>query len=101
MSAYTVGSTMRATFTFRTYVGTEADPTTVRLRYRPPEGAMQEFLYAADDEVVKSATGVYYLDIPLTAPGTWLVGAKGTGEVAINSPDFTFNVDSAPAPAPA
>lgn len=97
MSSYTVGSTLRATFTFRTADGTAGDPSTVRLRYRQPEGGVREFLYAADAEVVKSATGVYYLDIPLTAPGTWRVGAKGTGPVETNSPDFTFNVDSAPA----
>jgi hypothetical protein len=53
------------------------DPHTVRFIVRPPTGPRVTFVYGTDPDVIHDASGNFYIDIPLTLPGTWRVRAEG------------------------
>lgn len=86
-----VGTQVEATGTF-TLVdgGTAVDPTTVTAALRSPIGAVTQYVYNTDPEVVKDSTGVYTLSATPTAEGVWKVAFKGTGTaVVVNEETFT------------
>jgi hypothetical protein len=78
-NTYDIGDLVRVTGTF-TVSGTATDPTTITLKVLPPGSAVLTYTYALS-EVTKSATGVYYKDIPITSSGTWYYRWISTGTV--------------------
>ena len=84
MTTYYVGSKVRLTGTF-TVSSTNTDPTTVKVRVKKPDGTITAYTYVTDAEVVKSATGIYYIDVTLTLGGTWTYRWEGTGTVVAAS----------------
>lgn len=50
-------------------------------------GAVSTYTHGVDSEVVKSSTGVYYIDIDLDRGGTWYVRwfSTGTGQASEES----------------
>jgi hypothetical protein len=65
--------------------GVNTDPTTVSVTIRDPNGTSTTYTYA-DDEVQKSATGVYYYDYTPTVGGTYTYEWVGTGTAAGREP---------------
>ena len=51
--------------------GVAADPGALRLKVKPPTGAVTTYIYGTDVIVVKDSTGCYHADILLTAAGQW------------------------------
>lgn len=86
-SMYDLHDTVRLSATF-TVAGTATDPTTVTFSYRAPGEAAVTLTYGTDAEVVKSAAGVYYVDLTLDEPGAWYYRWLGTGAVATATPDL-------------
>ena len=80
MAEITVGDVVRVDATF-TADGADPDPTTVVVKYEPPNGSRLRLLYGTDAEVVKSATGKYYVDLTTDRPGEWRVEYEGRGTV--------------------
>ncbi len=81
-NSYLEGNVVRVTGTFTDATGAAADPTTVTVRYFiDPSGAVTTLVYVTDPEVVKDSTGVYHVDIAVSAPGKYRYGFAGTGAV--------------------
>lgn len=75
------GNVRRVSVVFTTTSGLAADPTTVTCKYEDPSGNTTTKVYISDAEVVKTATGAYYLDIDCDEAGTWYYRWIGTGAV--------------------
>ena len=78
------GDNPRVTATFETASGTDTDPTAVYFKFTNPAGTTTTYEYGTDAEVVKSATGVYYVDIDCSAAGVylWRFYSTGTGQAS-------------------
>lgn len=74
--AYNVGDGVRITATFTDLSGTVNDPTSVTFQAKDPHNTI------TTQAVTKQATGIYYTDLLLTAPGIWHYRFVGTGAVA-------------------
>lgn len=79
--AYDRGDSVRATATF-TVASVNTDPTTIKLKIRNPAGLVTTYTYLVDVALVRSATGIYYLDFTLDSAGTWYTRWEGTGTCA-------------------
>lgn len=90
-NTYDVGDEIRVTGTFTNSAGTATDPTAVLFKVKNPAGTITTYTYGTDAELVKSATGVYYVDLDLATSGTWYTRfySTGTGQAAVES---TINV---------
>ena len=84
MNSYDKGDTVRCTGTFTDSDGNEQDPSAVFFEFNTPAGVNTEHQYGVDAELVKSATGVYYVDIDANAAGIWAYRfyATGSGKAA-------------------
>lgn len=86
------GNLRKLTATFRT-PGVDADlddvttwdltdPTTAtftRKRRRASSSTLETWVYATDMEVTRDSVGVYSIVLAFADPGSWVVGAEGTG----------------------
>lgn len=77
-----LGSEIRFTETFTDLIaGTVADPTTVTLKFRDPNGVETAFTYAGGD-IIKDSTGVYHYDFtPAVAGKPWRYRWVATGAI--------------------
>ena len=79
---FEIGDGVRLTCTFRNAAGTKADPTGVSFKKKVHKtGTPTTFVYGTDAEVVKSGTGVYYIDVAFAEAGTHFFKWYGTGAV--------------------
>lgn len=85
------GDTERLRGTFKDANGDNADPTTVKVIYQKPDGTEITKTSGTDAEVVKQATGDYYIDIILDKAGIWCYRWEGTGNVT-TAEEETFTV---------
>ena len=78
------GANRRFTYTVEDAAGTDMDPTTVAVTVQTPELVETTYTYGSDSYPVKSATGIYYIDVSLTSSGWWMLRwlATGTGQTA-------------------
>ena len=77
-----LGDKCRATVTFKNLSGVDTDPTAVTFNLLEPDGTVTNYVYGVDAELVKSATGIYYVDYTSDQPGRHLYRFVGTGTVA-------------------
>lgn len=86
---------VRVTGTFTDTASAAVDPDVVRVKYQTPAGVDTTDLYGTND-TVKSATGVYYLDIDITASGTWFYRFEGETAAGVGqgANETFFNVSS-------
>ena len=80
-TAYDVGDLRRLQTTFKDAAGTATDPTGVTFRMRAPDGVETAYVYLTDAQVVKSATGIYYVDWTFTKTGRHFLRWEATGGV--------------------
>lgn len=87
---YHRGQVVRVTGTF-TVGGTATDPTTITIKYRDPDELETSDTFGdPGSDVVKDATGVYYLDITASKTGSWWYRVEGTGNAAAGAEDTFF-----------
>jgi hypothetical protein len=79
IETYDKGDVLRVTGTWTNAAGAAVDPTVVKFSYTTPAGVTTTLTYGIDIAVVKSATGVYYVDLDLDTEGTWKYRAYSTG----------------------
>jgi len=79
------------TATFRNAAGSVADPTTIVFKIRTPDGVIASYTYGVGGTVVKSSTGVYYVDTTASQSGTTRYRFIGTGAV-ITAAESSFDV---------
>ncbi len=79
-AAYDVGDQRRLGVTFTDSAGTLADPTTVTLDMREPDGVVTAWTVTAG-QIVKDSTGKYRADWTIAKEGRHVFKWKGTGVV--------------------
>ena len=81
-SVYGKGDLVRVTGVFTDSDGVETDPTAVLFKYKTPAGSTTTLTYGVDGALVKSATGIYYVDVSVTESGRWWheFSSTGTGQ---------------------
>jgi hypothetical protein len=79
MAEYDLGDVVRVTGTWTNAAGTATDPAAVYFKYMDPSRNVTALVYDVDDEVVKSATGIYYVDVDGDEVGRWFVRLYSTG----------------------
>lgn len=84
---FQVGDLVRVTGTFTTLAGAATDPTNVYFSFKTPAGTTTTYTYGVDAALVKSSTGIYYVDVNVTAAGNWYYRfySTGTGQTADES----------------
>jgi hypothetical protein len=82
MTSYDLGDVVRITGTWTDSGGTATDPGTIAFNYTDPNGAATSLTYPTDAEIVKSSTGVYYVDVTASLEGTWFWRWVSTGSGA-------------------
>ena len=80
MTLFDIGDQVRCTTSFTNLAGVATDPTTVKFKVKSPS-AETEYVYGVDAEVVRTATGVFYVDVTFTASGSWSVRWVASGNL--------------------
>lgn len=75
---YTLGDGFRLQATF-TVNGVNTDPSTVVFSLKDPDDIITSYTFGVNAQVVKSAVGVYYMDVTVSKPLTWWYRIVGTG----------------------
>lgn len=91
---YNVGDQVRCTGTIEQTDGTHIDPTQVYAWFRDPNDTVTIYHYGANGQLVKSATGIYYMDIDTDTAGLYFYGFYSTGTGKAASEDGVLYVDS-------
>ena len=79
INSYDVGDLVRVTGTLTDSASDEVDPTAITITVKEPDGTETDYVYGVDVEVVKSATGIYYMDVSATDAGYWWYRVQSTG----------------------
>lgn len=79
--AHDIGDMRRLQVVFTDFAGAVADPTAVTFRIKKPDGTAVSYVYGTDAALVKSTTGVYYVDFAITLAGRHVYRFVGTGAV--------------------
>ena len=84
LGSFDYGDLVRCTGTYTDSAGTALDPTVVGMQYKNPSGTVTSLVYLTDAALVRSSTGIYYVDINANATGKWRVRwySTGTGQAA-------------------
>ena len=81
-TTYDIGDSVRETVTFKNASSAAADPTAVKCHVLKPSSTTASFIYAVSTgTIVRTGTGVYYLDITTTGHGEYGIRWDGTGAV--------------------
>jgi hypothetical protein len=90
---FDVGDTVRLrTAITDTETGSPAVPSQVTLQTRAPAGSLASYSTAGASPPTALASGVFRIDIPLTAPGVWRFRWVATGPNSVE--EFTLPVAS-------
>ena len=81
---YSKGDLVRIRGVFSDSDGVAQDPAAVFCKYTNPAGTTTTLEYSADAALVKSATGIYYVDVDASTAGAWpyTFYATGSGQSA-------------------
>ena len=79
MDTYFTGQTLRISAEFRDNAGDLADPTALVFGYRVDQGDVTTYTYGVGEGIQRNGIGDYYVDLSLTAGGTYAYQFKATG----------------------
>lgn len=84
MTVYDKGDVLRVTATYTNAAAAAVDPAVVKFSFKDPAGFVTTYTYLTDAQLVRSAAGIYYVDVRFTLPGSWFVRhwSTGTGEAS-------------------
>lgn len=74
-----VNTTVRIPVNYQNDQGEDVDPTTITFKLMGPDGDIDTYVYGTDDEVAKTSTGDYYIDVMPDFPGRWHYRWESTG----------------------
>lgn len=101
MNTYNEVQVVRLIARFKSIGKVAVDPTAVFVLVDSPDDAVVSYQYGVDAEIVKSDTGVYYIDIDTSGdPGTWSYRWYSTGEHQTSGGLRQFSVTIAAPAAP-
>lgn len=78
-ATFQVGDKPRITGEFRTSNDILVDPAQVYAKVKDPSGVITSYHYGVDAALIKSAVGIYYIDIDADESGTWYYRFYSTG----------------------
>jgi hypothetical protein len=78
--SYQAGDTYPAQLTILDAAGTAADPDSLTLTVREPDGTTIVYVYGDDSEIVRDSEGIFHADIPVDAAGMWAFAWATTNE---------------------
>ncbi len=87
-----IGDQRRSIGAFTSAPNVPADPSAVSYFVKRPGGAVTEFAYGTDEEVVKDSTGVYHVDVTIDVAGGWSERWEGAGGAATAAGETRFQV---------
>ena len=92
MANFDKGDLVRCTGTFTDIAGAVTDPTAVYFQVTNPAGTKVSYVYGTDAALVKSSSGIYYVDVDAASAGRWYYRfySTGTGQAA---DEQLFDVD--------
>lgn len=83
INTYDVGDVARVTGNFYDASDNFADPAALSFVFKDPSGNSVTYVFGTDAELVKSATGVYYVDVDCDEVGDfhyrWVATGSGQG----------------------
>ena len=82
-ACYDIGDERRLQATIRNISDVLADPTGLTFEMTEPDGVTTTYVYLTDAQLVKSSTGVYYVDWPIDQSGRHYYKFTATGAVAV------------------
>lgn len=91
MNTYDIGNVSRLTGSFYNLSNALADPTTITLRVKDPNGAVT--VYTGGD-ITHVSTGVYQYDLDLTLAGYYYYRFEGTGALVAAGDNQLFVTNS-------
>lgn len=66
-----LGESARVFLTVATPEGVLTDPAAVAVKVKAPDGTLTAITYGQSGEIVRTAAGLFYYDLPLAQAGTW------------------------------
>lgn len=78
-NTYDIGDVVRCQATFTNSAGTALDPTGLTFKFKTPAGVVTTYTYGVDGQLLRTTTGVYYVDLNVTIDGIWHYRFDGTG----------------------
>jgi len=88
---YDIGDSLRIQASFYNASTVLTDPTAVSVRIKTGDRTTTTYVYGVDAEVIKSAVGVYYIDVTVDSSGTWRFRWTGTGAI-VQAEEGVFDV---------
>jgi hypothetical protein len=84
INVHNQGDLVRLTGSLATAAGVVVDPTTLTVTIKAPNGTKTEYTYGDDAYPVRSAAGVYYVEVTPDQVGDWYYKfqSSGTGQAA-------------------
>ena len=93
MDVFNFGQRIRAEASITDGDGAAADPSGgVFVVVKEPRSPSVTYEYNTDPEVIKDATGEYYIDLTLSASGVWALRWYTEGDLVVSSGDIRFRV---------
>jgi hypothetical protein len=77
--AYDKGDVLGITGTYRNAAGTLIDPSVPKFSFKNPDGEITTYTYPDDAQLQRISQGIYKVDLPFSASGSWLVRHWSTG----------------------
>ncbi len=78
--SYQAGDTYPFSLIIRNSAGTLVDPDALTVSVRAPDATVTDYVYGVDAIVVRASLGVYHANVPLTAPGMWVIAGATENE---------------------
>ncbi len=92
MANYTLGAIVQCGANI-TVSGSATDPTTLKFNYKKPSGSVTTYVLGSDAQLVKTSTGVYYVNITTDEVGKYFFRFQSTG-VAAGAGESDFAVET-------
>ena len=92
--AYDVGDLVRFSATCQASGGAFADASSVYFLFRRTSGSATHLYGLTPSAIVRAATGCYYIDVSIDAPGAWTVRWEATGGPFQSAQEYGFQVNS-------
>ena len=93
MNRYYKGNLIKVTATFKDSTGTVIDPTVVSAQVQTPAKVDTTYIYGVGGQIIRTGTGVYYININTTSSGDWYCRwySTGAGQAAAEVHFFIYD----------
>lgn len=79
INTYDLGDVTRFSVEVKNLEGVLIDPGTLKFIVKTPGGVSTTHVFGTDPAVVRTAIGVFHIDVAITASGTWHIRVETSG----------------------